>query len=201
MRDSTAKRIRKVFEDGNGFARTSELLDSGAQMRQITELIKAGKIIRIKNGLYNWQELTEGKDIIYRIASLIVPKGIICLGTALAYHRLTTDNPWEISMAVPRNYAVKLADYPPIRTYAFNERMYGTGIDVIGEGKGGFRIYDKEKTICDVTKFEKYIGRNAAIEAVRTYVNGSSRNFDLLMRYAKICGVVKKLEIRIAMLL
>lgn len=201
MRNNTREKIRGIFKAGDGLAKTSRLLDNGVQMRQIAELISNGEIIRVKNGVYSWQGLAEGKDMVYRTAAMIVPKGIICLSTALAYHGLTSENPWEISMAVPRNYNVKLADYPPIRMYTFNDKMHGLGTMKVGSGDNSFSIYDTEKTICDAVKFEKYIGTGAVKEAIRTYVRDRSMNLDLLMKYARICGVEQKVKIRVEMVL
>jgi len=71
---------------------------------------------------------------------------IICLGSAHAYHELTTFNSSRIDVAVPNNTDKFELNYPPINVYYFRENMYKAGIDVAERSYGSFKVYNKPKT-------------------------------------------------------
>jgi len=200
MRQEKMNKVREIFERGEGFAKAAELFTNGVHMSQITYLVESGVIQRIKKGLYMWPEFTPEVDQQYVTASKIVPKGIICLKSALSYHGLILETPWEIGMAVPRNYRVTLPIFPPIYMYTYNEAMYEAGAKTIKRNKSSFMVFEKEKSICDAVKFEKYIGRDIIKEAISTYLNGENKDMALLMEYSKVCGVEQKLELMVSML-
>lgn len=62
-----------------------------------------GYISKVKRGLYRWSdsEMNNFEELIH--ASKIVPKGVICLLSALSYHEMTTYQPWEHYVAIHRN--------------------------------------------------------------------------------------------------
>ncbi|NJM54492.1 MAG: transcriptional regulator, partial [Blastocatellia bacterium] len=64
---------------------------------------KAGKLERVERGIYRLPnaQVSENESLI--VASLIIPKGVICLLSALRFHDLTTQNPFEIWMAIEPN--------------------------------------------------------------------------------------------------
>ena len=62
-----------------------------------------------------------------------VPKGVICLISALAFHELTTQTPHYVWLAVDRKARKPKIDYPPVRVFffsgdAFNRRLKPIGI-------------------------------------------------------------------------
>src|SRR5256885_1267382 len=58
-----------------------------------------------------------------------VPRGVICLISALAVHDLTTQIPHEFYLAVPRHSEPPRVDYPPIRVFRFGGRAFAAGVE------------------------------------------------------------------------
>lgn len=200
MKDTAKKRIWDAFLDSNGIADSTYLVSRGIHTSQIKELLQEGRISKLKRGLYMWPEILEEENQQYLISSQIVPRGVICLQTALAYHGLITENPWEITMAVPRNYKVSLPAYPPIKLYTFGQAAYQLGVQSITSGRLNFKIFNKEKCICDAVKLSKRIGSGMATEAMRNYLSGSARDIDLMMRYAKEMKIEEKVRFGVELL-
>lgn len=201
MKDKSFMRIHDAFLDARGIADSTFLVSRGVHTSQVAELLKAGKIVKLKHGLYMWSEVLGDDNQQYLISSQIVPRGVICLQTALAYHGLITDNPWEITMAVPRNYKVALPAYPPIKLYTFGQASYELGIQNIVSSGLAFKIYNKEKCICDAIKLSKLIGSGMASEAMRSYLSGSARDIELMMRYAKAMKIEEKVRFGVELLI
>ena len=133
--------------------------------------------------------------------TMAIPNGVICLQSALAYHNLTTYQPWEISVAIDRKSRVTAPDYPPVKIYYFTPKVFNAGIEIIRLGKHEVKIYCKEKTICDCIRYRNQIGKDIIKEMMLSYIKTHTRNLELLMRYADICGVTKQVELYIEVLL
>ncbi len=78
MNDITGK-IYKVFKSGNGYARTKDIIEAGIYNIYIDRFIEAGKIEKIKRGLYRWIGMNETSYQEIVDVSKAIPGGVICL--------------------------------------------------------------------------------------------------------------------------
>ncbi|MGE5402333.1 MAG: type IV toxin-antitoxin system AbiEi family antitoxin domain-containing protein [Ignavibacteriales bacterium] len=183
--------IIKYFENHGGFATMTELKTAGFHTRNIASLVENGIIDKIKSGLYRIADYSffENVNVSYLTICRAEPKGVICLISALDYHDLTTFNPSEIYYAIPISAKPKTISYPPVKAYFFTKRFYEPGIETIKTKFGDLRIYNKEKTICDMFRYRNKLGEDLAIEALQTYLRSKDKNIGKLIIYAKICQV------------
>jgi predicted transcriptional regulator of viral defense system len=161
------------------------------QTRDIAKLLEVGEIERIKPGLYRLANLPQ--DVPFR-ATLIdvceaMPKGVICLLSALEFYDLTTFNPSEVYVAIPHASKPQQIQYPPTRTFFFRERFYLPGIVHVNSKHGTIRVYNEEKTICDMFRYRNKLGEGLALEALKTYLRRKEANLQALQKYASICHV------------
>jgi len=201
MKNEIHKKIRNIFKKNNGYAHTREIIQVGIHNIYLNKLLENGEIERIKRGLYRWADMENSPDSTLPDVAMAMPNCVICLQSALAYHNLTTYQPWEISVAIDRKSKVKAPDYPPVKIYYFTPKIFNTGIEIIKLGKHEVKIYCKEKTICDCIRYRDQIGKDIVKEMMLSYTKNHNRNLELLMKYADICGVTKQIEIYIEVLL
>ena len=186
MAKTLTQKTNRIFANNNGYARTRDLTAAGLHSSQIKRLENEGQIIKLKRGLYKAAEypMGDGEELVD--VSKIVPNGVICLLSALAFHELTTYQPWEHYVAIHRDAAKPtLPYYPPIRIAYFSEAQYsiGTiGIDIHGHQ---VKIYDAEKTLCDCARYQNKLGKDVVKESFRSYFNRPGKDVDKLMEYAK----------------
>lgn len=201
MKKEIFKKIRAIFKKNNGYVRTRDIIQAGIHNIYLNELLNEGEIERIKRGLYRWtdMEIPQGSTLLD--VTMAIPSGVICLQSALAYHNLTTYQPWQISVAIDRKSRVTAPDYPPVKIYYFTSKIFNTGIEKIKFGKHEVKIYCKEKTICDCIRYRNQIGKDIIKEMMLSYVKNHNRNLELLMKCADICGVTKQVELYIEVLL
>jgi len=187
MKQITRDRILAIFHEQSGYARTKDVKDHGIHHIHLKELQEDGTIIKIKNGLYCLADHSDySRYSSLKEAQLFIPNGVICLGTALSYYGLTTWDPPEIHIAIPKSRNVELPDYPPIRIYYFSGIFYTKGIvNETFDSGDTIKIYDREKTICDIIRYRNQIGIDIMKEALREYVNGNDRDLNTLNSYAK----------------
>lgn len=125
------------------------------------------------------------------IVATRVRGGVICLISALAFHKITTQIPHEVHVALLRGAEEPRLEHPPIKTYRFTGQAFTAGIETHELDGVSVRIYSLEKTLADCFKFRNKIGLDTAVEAVRFYRERRSVKVDALMRYATICRVEK----------
>jgi len=194
MNTDIYQRIRKIFKRNNGYAYTRDITQAGIHNVYLNALLYEGEIERIKRGLYRWVDMGESNNSTLVDVTLAIPKGVICLQSALSYYNLTTYNPWEVSVAIHRKHRVTLPEYPPVRLYYFTSKVFAAGIEEVQLGRHRIYIYSKEKTVCDCIRYRRQLGKDIIKEMMVEYLKSSNRNLELLMKYAEICGVTSEVE-------
>ena len=123
-----------------------------------------------------------------------IPKGVICLISALSFHEITTEIPHQVYLALPRGSEPPRLDYPPLKVYWFGDPAFKEGIEHHEVDGIPINIYSPEKTIADCFKYRNKIGMDVAIEALKLYRQRKKFKIDDLIHYAKICRVEKIMQ-------
>jgi predicted transcriptional regulator of viral defense system len=185
------KHAAAVFKERGGVLRMTQAIDSGIHRRTLYALRDAGQIEQLSRGLYRLAGTKPlGSPDLVTIA-IKIPKGVICLLSALAYYELTSQIPHEVYVAIARDSEPPRLDYPPIRSFRFSARAFSEGIEIHKIDRVPVRIYSKEKTLADCFKYRNKIGLDTTLEALRLYKERGRMNVEALMRYADICRVTK----------
>jgi predicted transcriptional regulator of viral defense system len=185
--------MEKIIEyfKKNGYARMKELKKVSIPTRDISRLLKQDIIHKIKPGLYRLNDIPDFNGISSSIIDICqaIPKGVICLISALDFYDLTTFNPFEIYVAVPQGDKIHKIIYPPVKGYYFSRNLYESGIQVFNTPYGPVKIYNREKTICDMFRYRNKLGEDLALEGLKNYLELSGSSINKLRKYAKICHV------------
>jgi predicted transcriptional regulator of viral defense system len=194
MNDIIKEEIKELFFRNKGYATTKEISSKGINRYYISILEKCGVVSRIKTGLYKWDEYDFQYNFELVDVFKIVPKGVLCLTSALAYYDLTTFNPWQYEIAIERSSKIVIPEYPPIKLLYFSQKQLETGISNIEVDGHKIRIYDVEKTICDCIRYRNKIGIDIVKEGINEYIKRKDKNFNKLMKYGEVCRVQKILK-------
>ena len=190
MQKETSNIIQYIKKSG-GYAAMKGFKEQGIKTAHIRHLVESGILEKIKPGLYRMADLKEPKQapLDFIDASRAIPNGIICLASALSHHGLTTYNPPAVDMAIPNQARPKKRIHPPVHIYFFRERYYTPGIEAIHTSLGTVKIYNKEKTICDMFRYRNKLGEDLALEGLKTYLSQKSPDLKALGHYADVCSV------------
>ena len=137
-------------------------------------------------------EPTEYHSIIEVCSKL--PKGVICLLSALRFHEIGTQAPHEVWIALDRRAARPRASHPKTRIVRFSGKALTKGIDQHTIEGIQVRIYNPAKTVADCFKYRNKIGLDVALESLREVLRFRKCSTDELWKYAKICRVTKTLR-------
>ena len=181
--------ILKYFRENKGYALMKHMRARRFQTRDIQKLVKAGRIVKVKPGVYRLADLEIGESNGPVEVCLAIPKAVICLSSALAFHELTTFVPTAITYAIPRSDKPIRLSHPPTESFYFSEAQYKAGIEHHETKAGHIRIYGVEKTICDSFRFRNKLGEDIVMEGLKTYLRKRNRDLNKLMKFAEICRV------------
>lgn len=167
------------------YVSVQELHDAGYSNYRIRQMVNDGHLIGVNRKWY--ENAGYGGEINdFYAVPVYAQQGIVCLISAAVYYGLSNERPGQIDVAIPRNVRIPQSpDWPPMRFYRMSEPRYSMGITEIREGSNIFRIYDREKTVCDVIYHRNKMGLEPAIEVLRRYLQQSDRDINRLLDYAR----------------
>jgi len=177
-----------------GVLRSYELESHGISRVYLKRLVDSGQIERIGRGLYTLTGADLGEKRSLAQASKRVPHGVICLLSALRLHGLTTQNPFEVWIAVDQKARRPAVSYPPLRIIHLSGKAFGSGIEDHSVEGINVRVYCAAKTVADCFKFRNKIGTAVALEALRDYRRKYRSGMDELWRYAKVVRVMRVMQ-------
>jgi predicted transcriptional regulator of viral defense system len=179
---------KKLIElvQGTGLIRPRDLARHGIKRSQVQRLCDDGLLVRAGRGIYYSAEADLTEHHTLAEACKRVPHGVICLASALHFHNLTTQNPWQIWLMIETGRRVPQVDYPPLRVFqAKRGTLYvGTEEHVI-EGVL-VRVTSPARTVVDCFKYRNKIGLDVALEALAECLRERRCSRDEIQFYARI---------------
>lgn len=169
--------------------RSKDFDAAGIPRSYLHRLVEAGQLERVARGLYNTPQsgATEHQTLLE--VSRKLPQAVICLSSALRFHNLTTENPFEVWIALRRGAWAPKSEYPPIRVVWSSGPPLEFGIEEHVVKGGKLRVYSPAKTVADCFKFRSRVGLETAIQALRESYREKRATMDQLWEAAKVCRV------------
>lgn len=169
-----------------GVIRPMDLAAHGISRVYLTRLVRAGLLERVARGLYvlSSADVTENRSLAE--VSKRVPSGVICLLSALRFHGLTTQNPFEVWVAIDHKAWPPQPTGATLRIVRMSGPALESGIETHRIEGVAVRVFSPAKTVADCFKFRNKIGLDVAVEALRDYLRANPARVDELWRYAKI---------------
>lgn len=181
------KALRLVREVG--VFRARDLAAHGIPREYLRRLESQGFLVRESRGLYRVREAPVTEHHSLAAICKKVHHGVVCLLSALRFHELTTQAPFEVWLAIDRKARRPKAEDLPLRLVRFSGPALRQGIEEHSIEGVRVRVYNPAKTVADCFKYRNKIGLDVAIEALRDYRRQRHANLNNLWRYAKICRV------------
>ncbi|MCK5654703.1 MAG: transcriptional regulator [Candidatus Aureabacteria bacterium] len=174
-----------------GLASYADLSKAGFNKNLLKTSLKCNRINRIDKGLYQLSEGMSFSNPDLVIISIKVPRGVVCLLSALAFHEATNEIPKYVDVAIPRGTHANKIKYPPVKFYRFASITWKPGIEEHKVGDHKIKVYSLARTIADCFKFRNRIGVNVARDALKIAVTEKGIEPKEIMHFAKICRVDK----------
>ncbi|ARN57471.1 type IV toxin-antitoxin system AbiEi family antitoxin domain-containing protein [Sedimentisphaera salicampi] len=173
-----------------GMLKTGEIVELGISKEYLRKLTVQGTVERVSRGLYTLPNNDYSPMQSIAEVSKQVPKGVICLLSALRFHGFTTQNPFEVWIAIEnRSRKPEIKASAKVRYVRFSQRAFTDGIQEKRIDQLKVRVYSPAKTVADCFKYRNKIGLDTALEALREGWREKRFTMDELWKYAKVCRV------------
>jgi len=162
--------------------RPGQLEAIGISYDQLRRLVAAGVVERVARGLYRLSaaEPTENHSLAAVCAR--IPRSIVCLLTALRVHGIGSQLPREVWLAIPHKARPPQAPGVAIHLIRFSGLAWTCGVEPCAFEGVPARITSPARTIVDCFRFERHIGREAALDAARDALRNRKVTIDALDR-------------------
>ena len=180
---------KKIFR-----ARDAEGALGGASSRvYLQRLVDEGKLVKASHGLYRLADgnFTEMQDVLE--TAVKVPRGVLCLLSALRFHELTTQNPFEVWLAIENGMRIPKVESVPVKFFRFAPNVYQAGIETHRIEGVEVKVYSAAKTVADCFRYQSTVGFDAAIEALREAWATRKVTMDELYHFAEVRNIKKKM--------
>lgn len=192
-RATKTEKLAKMIE-GQPIIRSRDLSRARIPRNYLGRLVERGKLQKLERGLYTASELPASEHISLLEVSRKVPKGVICLLSALRFHEIGTQMPSEVWIAIDVKAWTPRISSPAVRIVRFSGKALTYGAEEREVTGGKIRVYSPAKTAADCFKYRNKIGLDVALEALRDVYRRKQATINELFDAAKVCRVANVMK-------
>ena len=189
-RSRTLRQLRRL----PGAFRTAQALAAGIHPRTLYGLRDDGELEQLSRGIFRLASLPAPANPDLLVVAARLPKAVICLVSALAFHGLTEEIPHEVHIALPRGASTPHLEHPPLRVTRFRPEALRAGVEVHEVDGVDLRVYSPAKTIADCFRSRSQVGMETTLAALKALRRRRGFDPEQLLHFAKICRVERALR-------
>ncbi|MBN9142345.1 MULTISPECIES: type IV toxin-antitoxin system AbiEi family antitoxin domain-containing protein [unclassified Novosphingobium] len=189
-RNSQKAKLSSLLE-ARAMMRAQDLRKAGISAQTIARAVENGEIERISRGVYQKHGAEIEENQILAEAAMRVPKGVIALVSALAFHGLTDQMPRRVWMAIGTSDWTPVQSYPPLRMVRFTQAYLRQGIEHHSIAGVEVPIYAIPKTLADLFRNPRLVDRSVAVEGLRAALQQRKATPSAIAQGAKAGGAWK----------
>jgi predicted transcriptional regulator of viral defense system len=190
MKSSQSEKILHLAKSQSTI-RTRDAMELGIHPEYLRRLVEQGLLFKSGRGMYTYIDASLTEHHSLTIASQRVEHGVICLLSALQFHGIGTQAPFEVWMAIDIHARRPNSDVLSLHPIYMSGLALTMGIETHTIEGTPVRIFNLPKTIVDCFKYRHKIGLDVALEALRESWESRRCSMDELWEYAKICRMSK----------
>jgi predicted transcriptional regulator of viral defense system len=166
--------------------RARDLAEHSLPTIVLTRLVAAGKLERVARGVYGLPTRPLNEHCSLAEVCLRVPRGVVCLLSALRVHDIGTQAPFQVWLAIPHHSRAPCLDHPAVRVVRMSSTALTEGIDLMTVDGVTVPVFNAAKTVADCFKFRNKIGLAVALEALHDGWSQRKLKMDDIWHYATV---------------
>ena len=183
-------KILNLFK--NGYLSTKDVVNNNIPRTYLTKLIEKGKIERVSRGFYTKKNILVDEFVILQSKS---KNAIYSNATALYLYGLSNRIPIKYDITINNGYNGSLQKDNNVNLFYTKKELLDLGVTNYKLESGNIiRVYDLDKTICDIIKNKKKIDAEIFNKAIRDYFYSKKKNTLKLYEYAKKMNIYNKVR-------
>ena len=185
-------KILKMIESNNGYITTKEIVNKKIDRKFLSNMVKKGMLVRISRAYYGLPSYIE--DEYYKLLSKS-KNARFSMATALYLHNLSDRTPLIYNITVPYGYSGSLQKEKNVILNFVKKEILDLGVIEMTSPFGmKIKVYDIERTICDIIKNKNKIDAEIFSKALKEYARSKNKNLTKLTKYAKIMNIEHKVR-------
>ena len=185
--------VERMLLENNGYLLTSQVVDAGISKTYFKEIIRKLQLEKVAKGIYISPDIWA--DELY-IDCLVSKTIIFSHETALYLHGLMEREPAAVCVTVPRTYNATALRKKGYRVSSVTNDLLDLGKTKVKTNYGNdVRVYDMDRTVCDIIKVKEKIDIQIFHTAIKEYMKSKSKNLTHLMQYARILRIEDKVRL------
>jgi predicted transcriptional regulator of viral defense system len=157
---------RKLLAE-RGMARLADLRAAGVTAATMTRMANDGEVVRLARGLYQLADAELDAQHSLAEAATRVPKGVICLTSALAFHGLTDQLPRKVWIAIGAKDWTPEPSSPPLRIVRMTGALLSDGVETHTIEGVRVKVFSAAKTVADCFRHRRSVGLSVALEGLQ----------------------------------
>jgi predicted transcriptional regulator of viral defense system len=184
--NSTLEQATLAIAKRQSLLRARDLAEHGLPTVVLSRLVAAGKLERVARGVYSLPGARVSEHRSLAEVALRVPRGVVCLLSALRVHGIGTQAPFEAWVAIPHHSPTPRLEQPTLRVVRMSGAALTEGIEPIMIDGVKVPVFNAAKTVADCFKYRNKIGLDVALEALRDGWSQRKLSMDALWHYATV---------------
>ena len=182
-------KILNLFNDG--YLTTKDVVKNNIPRVYLTKLVKENVIERVSRGVYVKKDVLVDEFVILQSKS---KNAIYSNTTALYLYGFSNRIPIKYDITINNGYNGSLQKEDNVNLFYTKKELLDLGVINYKLDSGNvIRVYDLDKTICDIIKNKKKIDAEIFNKAIREYFYSKKKNTLKLYEYAKKMNVYNKI--------
>ena len=183
---STLEQAVLALAERQPLLRARDLAEQALPTVVLSRLVAAGKLERVARGVYSLPGRALSAHRSLAEVALRVPRGVVCLLSALRVHGIGTQAPFEVWMAIPHHSPTPRLDQPALRVVRMSGPALTEGIEPVEIDGVTVPVFNAAKTVADCFKYRNKIGLDVALEALQDGWSRRKLSMDALWHYATV---------------
>lgn len=188
LRSNRSRLLTRLRGLGGAF-RSAQARELGLPARTLARLRDDGDLEQLSRGIFRIASLPSPAQPDLLVVAARMPRAVLCLISALAFHEITEEVPHAVHIALPRGAEQPRLDHPPLRVVRLRPDSFAAGVEVHRVDGLDLRVYGPAKTVADCFKFRALVGLDTALAALKALRKRRGFDPEELLRFAKTCRV------------
>ena len=177
-----------------GMTRLAEFSEAGITATTVGRMERVGEVVRLARGLYQLPDAALDPQQSLAEVARLVPKGVICMASALAFHGLTDQMPPKVWIAIGRKDWRPRLTYPPIRIARFSDELLRRSVELKKIAGTPVPVFGVAKTVADLFRYRRTVGDAIAIEGLRQALRRGKATPAEIAQEAEVAGMWATME-------
>lgn len=184
--------MERLLIEGNGILKTGDIVSAGIPKELFYRYARANGMEKYAHGIYLAPDAVVDEFILLQLQ---FPKLIFSHVAALYLLDLAEMEPMPISVTVPSNYNCRSLAEKGVQICYTKNAWYSVGVSQLSSPSGhSIRVYDMERTICDIIRKREHMDVSVFNYAIREYVKRKDKNLLRLSEYSRTFRMEQQLR-------